>query len=313
MYNSGALSTRGNEGGSIAKAMLKASPVTMQRVAAVKAIKADAVANGMTLNEYVTDLLTSQKAQESLIYYIRNHYENTYTSPVKTAMQAALIRFSDIATVAKALNISDDEALIQCEAAEYQAIQNNMVDAGILPIQLQAALVIVINELIQSAGSMNIASDTPELFAKMKHVAGSNFDTSVSPILNIQYTGGGANNADGTIDLGSLLGINSTQVDTSGVYDDGASDDDSGGGWDWDSIFGVINGALGVIKNASGTIGQVSGQVAGGINTVGGAVNNQVSTIGGQSINKSSLPWIIGGGILLIIVVIVIIYASNRK
>lgn len=309
MYNSGILAKRLNEGSTTTKGVAKASPLTVARLAATKQIEDMAGAYGMSLDEAVTKVLVDPKSQEALRYYVQSKYEAPFSRPVKLAVQCILMRFADIATIAKALNISDAEALVEVENGEFQAIENNIADGGILPTDVQAALLIGVAQLIDKANAAGLPATTPGLLGAIKVVTGDNYDNSMSSLFNVSA----ADNADGVINLGDFRPDVGT-VDTSGVYSSG------GGGWSWDSIFSTINSAIGVVKNAAGAVGSVTGaiQTAGGtatgvINQVGGAVTNAAGGIGGAAINKSSLPWIIGGGFALIIIVIIIIYASKSK
>jgi hypothetical protein len=313
MYNSGTIVRRLNEGSKVAKTVAKPSQMTFARVAAVNQIKDMATASGVSLNEAVTRILTNPKSQEALRYYMLSKYETPFTNPVKLAVQCILQRFADVATIAKALSISEAEALVEIENGEFQALTTNMADGGIMPPDVQAALSIGVEELMHAAASKGLSPSAPGLLTQIKLITGDNFDNSLSSLLNVNNPEN-PNNADGaTINLSDFRPDAGT-VDTSGVYSGGTSTStSSGGGWSWDSIFGTINQAIDTVKNATEAVGGITGQIKDTSGTINDVLNDVGGGIGGSAINQSSLPWIIGGGFLLLIVVIVIIYANKRK
>ncbi len=313
-YNTGILAKRGNEGGSLTRTTAQPSPVTVARIKAVRDINDIARSSGKSVNTVLTKLLTNPKSVEELIYYVRSKYETPFRNPVKLAVQAALLRFQDVATIAKAIGISDAEALVEIETAEYEAVKNANPDGGILPIDTQAALTMVVDEMLSKAKAADLAKTSPELYGKMKIATGDSYDASVTALLNMITT---RPDNFGLIDLNALTGTDSTQVDTNGILTSGGTIQDSGtdggGGSTIDDIFGWLNQAINTVKNASGAINTITGNVTTGVNAVDSALNQVGSTAGASAINNSSLPLIIGAGFALVIIVIIIIYATNKR
>lgn len=326
MYNSGAIVRGLNQGSTLTKVNMKPSPMTDARIAAQAALQKYASDSGMTLNDTITALMTSSTTFGLLGYYINTHKESAFNDPLKRAAQAVLIRFSDIATIAKALNISDEQALIQIEAAENEALQNNNPDAGILPIEVQAMMIDCIDELNNAASRNGLPTDSPRLYNLMTNVIADNYSGSASALLS-GVSAVLANHADGdplsldtsglnaTADAGTILtGTDYNPMTVAeGSADTTASSSDTSGGFDFTSLFGTINGAIGVIKNASGAVTTLTNNAKTSSGTLNGILNKLGGGVGASAINQSKLPLLIGGGILLIVIVIIATHYAGKK
>lgn len=333
-YNSGAIVRRLNEGSTLTKVMLQPSPVTDKRIAAQAQIAQMAKDAGISLDAALTRMFKDPDTQARLIHYVRGSKETAFREPLKLAMQAALLRFQDIATVAKALNISDEQALIQIEASEYEALQYNNPDAGILPIDIAAMLADVVEEFLNAASRHGLPEDAIGLYNYITNILGDNYDASAAQMLS-GISAVLANHADGDTPNPGYTGYedyenpngggteqdNATHSSTgdgsatnTGGMQAGQSNGSTDSGFDWSSIFSGINSAIGVVKNAGGALTSLTGAAKTSSSTVNDILNKLGGGVGGAAINNSSLPWLIGGGFLLLILIIVAFhYAGKNK
>lgn len=318
MYNSGILTTRAMEGyNGITRNVAIPSQLTINRQAAQRDIESIAAQNGITVDAVITRMLKQQDTQETLIQYVRARHERPQTDPVKLGFQAAMILFTDVATLAKSLSLSDSEAMIEIENAENDAINNANPDAGILPVDVRAMLVTLVDEFINRSRAAGLPDSTPALFASVKAVTGDSYNASASTLLaaieSPLYNTWSPDESYEDYEGGGTDYSNSSSTGDGSVFNTTTKSSSSSGSSWIDSVFGYINKAVDTVKNASGAIRDASGNV----NAAGGTVNDFINKIGGgvgaNAINNSNLPLIIGAGFALVIVVIIIIYANKNN
>lgn len=349
LYNSGAIIRRLGEGSTLSKTNVTPSAVTNARIAAQQQIAAMASNAGMTLDQALTMLCKDPDTQAKFIYYVRSAKESPFLHPMKLAAQAALLRFQDIATVSKALNISDAQALLQIEASETEALQYNNPDAGILTPDIAAILCDIIDEMQSAAGRNGLPTTSVGLYSLITNILGDNFSGGANDLLNgisavlANQADGDDPTDDGTSWLDSITGGGSTpnpgyspapdplagitgsvgSVNTNGIFNQptynptlDASDDPTQNGTapsDNGSGFN-LSSIFSTINSAISTVKNATGAAGGASSTLNGILNKIGAGVGGSAINNSSLPLLIGGGIALIIIVIIAMhYAGNNK
>lgn len=272
--------------------------VSASRKAAMQSIKKLAKEAGVSVDNYVTAILTQSLPQ--LEWYVNSKGEVPLENPKLLAAQAVILRADDIATLAKAKNITDDEALAQIELAEQQAIDANSVDAVVLDPDVAAAVCLGVYELRKRSGGK-----LSDILGKMRAVSqADNFTLNVSGFLADPafLQRGRFDNFDIPIPTG---GPDITDVGG------GSNDDDSG--FDWGSIGDIFGSITDVINSVKGT----STSVGGTINGIIDKIKSGATDVGSASIQDAlmkKLP-IILVGILVVAVIIIIIakYAGNRK
>lgn len=308
---------------------------TMVRKKAVGAISDYARVAGLSLDKVVTGIL--KNAAIELSYYVQSEGEVPAKNWYQLAIQAALMRASEIAFISGSLGISDTEAIHELEASEQQVIEaGNPEGKQILTPETDAAILVVIDMLKGVFKKLTGSEKLPDFFARYKKAvgnSGSNSFGQTAPQFLYSPTGGpiGSKSEGGTSegnisfpdyftgsrlagDVNNFVDPNDPIADTllsGGSYtgNTDASGNTSSGGTDWGSILGGITDVVNSIANGVKTVG---GTVT---NTVD-SVKDSVSNVGSDSISKSiqeNLPLIIGAVVLVFALIFLAIYASKSK
>lgn len=286
-------------------------PMTIARKQAVADIIAMAGQSGVSVDSYITQMLVA--AYEELCWFIKSNGEVPVKDAIGLAAQATLLRADEVATITKALDISDDAALAEVETAEYDAYQKNIPDACVLSTSTQAALYLAMLELQEQTGTT-----ITDFIGKIKSVQkADNFTMNAGGFISgftndrIHY-----NNADpGDEDFG--LGFtNPYEVDTKPQDDTVAgaeANTDTGGGFNWSSIGDIFKGINDVLSNIKGTSTATGGVINGILNNIKGTAAGVGSTAIQDALTKK-LPLILGGILVVAIIVIIIAkYAGKSK
>lgn len=274
--------------------------ITSLRKKAQSAIKRLADEAGVSVDNYVTAVLVSSAPQ--LVWYVNSKGEVPLSNSKLLAAQAVILRADDIATLAKAKNITDEDALQLLELAEQQALDANSVDVVVLDPDIQAALCMGVNELKKRSGGK-----LSDILSNMRSASpADNFTLNVSSMLSDPsfLQRGKFDNFDIPIPTG---GPDITDVGGGG----GTNDDDDG--FDWGSIgdiFGSISDTIDKIKGGTSSVG----------NTVGGIIDKikgAASDIGSSSIQDAlmkKLPIILISLVVVALIIILIAkYVGKRK
>jgi hypothetical protein len=177
-----------NTTGDISKAKRTTSPVTKQRMAAERSIRKIAKQNGTTVDDVVTKLLAQSGAD--LARYVQAKGETPRSDAKGLAIQAILLRANEVATVAKAMDTDDEDALSFIEKAESEAMTINSADtAAIFPPDVDAAVKICLDYL--SAMHAKISTGKMQDFiAQAKAASGvDSFDFNTRDFANFQPIG----------------------------------------------------------------------------------------------------------------------------
>lgn len=313
MFNSGEaaedfLNGTKNLKGKMAPGNRGLSNLTKCRLIEEKQLVKSAKLRGMTIAQAVDQVLVN--SQPELIRYVLSRRETPIDGARNVAAQALLLRAAEIAKVASASDIPDEEALLSIERAEQAAIDMSSADAeGILSPDVAAAMKFSLDELSNQLQKKGLNGSMNQ-FLNVK--TSNSFDFSAETLLGVPSDPG---NPIGSPSPGGSTESNVSypdQKNNANYYDDGeqelvAAPAKSGGGF-WD-IIDKIAGSAGKIAGAVTTIG-------GAVGTASSDIKNTASDIGADSINKSlkqNLPYIIGGIVLVIAIIVLIVYATKRR
>lgn len=271
--------------------------ITQLRKAAMKSIVRVADSQGMATDDYVTLILVSNAPQ--LEWYVNSKGETPMANDQLLAAQAVILRADDIATIAKAKNVTDDDALLMIELGEQQALDANSVDVVVLDPDVQGALCLGVNELKKRSGGK-----LADILGKIRGVSqADNFTLNVSGFLS-----------DPTFLQRGKFDNFDIPVPTGGpdITDVGGSSNDSEG-FDWGSIgdiFGSISDTIDKIKGGTSSVG---GTIGGIIDKIKGAA----SDVGSASIQDAlmkKLPIILISLVVVALIIILIAkYVGSRK
>lgn len=320
------------------------------RMKAVAAIGDFARLSGISVDKVVTGVLKNSAIE--LKYYVQSEGEVAAKNWYNLAIQAALMRASEIAFISGALNISDSEAIAELEASEQEVIEaGNPEGKQILTPETDAAILVVIDMLKGVFKKLTGSEKLPDFFAKYKSAVGSNSDANsfgqTAPQFLYSPTGGAIGSkspgmtSEGNVsfpdyfdrsklatDKNNFNGKPNNFVDpndpfadlsiSGGSYsgNDTGSDSGDSGGTDWGSILSgissVVNSVVGGIKAVGSAVGSTSQSVKDAVN----GIQDSVSNVGASSISKSlqqNLPLIIGAVVLIFALIFLAIYASKSK
>lgn len=211
-------------------------------------------------------------------------------------MQAALLRMDDIATVANASQLSDDEAEAEIMEGESEALGMSHPDSGnILSQDIQASLKTIYSGLVVQLG----AKDVSDAVSKMNYYLGfgNKFDNAPGANLAGKFKSNNFDISDllpdaGAPTVGATVVANPTPVAgspaTSG--DDGSSLSD---------IIGSIVGGV--------------GNIAGTVKSTANALSTTGANIGADSINLYLKQYGLTIVIVLIVIVLVVILIARAS
>jgi len=322
-----------NFNGSLNKGPEQICANTNARLKFENTMKGVSIQQRIPLDKIVTQTLTS--FPDALNAYVIAHGEIPIkNNPVRLALQAVLLRAKDVANGAKAIDTSDDDALMNIEQSEQGAQSDNTPDnETVLPMDLQAAMKIAMDYIsdchVQAGGDGSLTSALNDMET---HAINKGYSTGMAE---------GANNADGdymAADYGMDLG--GDYIPSSATLPGLAPIPASGGTAvnpvsgmptitanpaPTTNTSGIINtstsdsGVLGAIGSILSGITQVAGQVtnaANAINNTTGAVRNTINNTGSGILStyiqqhKISILLLVLGVIALIIA---IVYLSKKS
>jgi hypothetical protein len=303
----------------------KVSNLTRQRRKAESDISIIANRDNATFNEVITRVLSNSIPE--LTAYVHAHGESASQDPVKLAVQAILLRASEVADLAKMLTTTDEDALMQLEEAEQDAIDISHADSyHMLPADVQAAIKVAIDFMKSKRSKQGKSDKLPDILKDLKRATGASnsYGINTVPFISVpdhepigSKSPGGSSlgnvsfpdysngwNGFATDDLDVLAG---TQTGTAGATGGG------GGGFDWSSVLGAING---IISSVGGIIDKGKDAATGVIQQGQNAIQNAGGTFLGGALStalKNNLPLILGGLGLFVLILIVVIYAVKSK
>lgn len=299
-----------NSSGSLTKSLRRPSEMTAKRQRAEATIVGISKKANEPLGITIAKVL-SQSIPE-LQSFVQARGEAPSPNPTKLAIQAALLRATEIGVVSKSIDTDDEDALKLIEDSEQQHVEDNTGEnSSILSPDTAAALSLLVyriaNRLKRNIGTGAMS----DFVVAMKKAAGAdNFD-GVSCCYIADCFTGKVNSATG----GGMIFYTPEQEQavTGGVTQ---TDPDSGGGSFWDNLFGNIDNIVDGITKVTSAVNTTVGNVK---NTSGGIldqINNIGGGIGAASIDqylKENWLKIVGVIIALIIITIIIARVAKRN
>lgn len=296
--------------GSLTKSLRDPSDMSQARAKAAATIIAMASQKKEPVGITVAKVL-SQSIPE-LQSYVQARGESPVKNPSDLAIQAALLRATEIGTVSKAVDTTDSDALSMIEDSEQQHIEDNTgATSGILSPQAAGAITLLVQRISdqfkRNGGSGNMKD---WVIAVKKHSGVNNFS---------EVNNGGllVNNA-GDVDYGSIFlpTDSSDSSDQSSVlYGDAANSNTSGGSNFWDNLFTGIDNVVNAVQKVSGAINTTVGNV----NQTAGGIIGQVTDIGGQAGSKAISDyvnkniWVILAIVAFLIILIVMLSRASSR
>jgi hypothetical protein len=302
-----------NTSGSLTKSLRNPSAMSKARARAAKTIRKISSDKNEPLGITISKVLLSPGTIPELQSYVQARGETPNSNPTNLAIQAALIRASEIGTVAKAIDTTDQDALGIIEDSEQQHVEDNTGEtSGILSPQAAGALSLLVQRISSKFGRS--LSDWTEA---VKNYSGSSSFAGVN-------NGGLVNNL-GDIDYSSIF-LPTDQSDSSDqsqtLYGDSSTDTSGSGGSFWSNLFDNIDNVVGAVQKVSGAIQTATGAInttVGNVNTTSSGIINKVTDIGGQAGSKAigdyisnNIGKIILFAIALIVLTLILVRVTNR-
>lgn len=279
--NTGSLAMRFNEegvnsSGSLTKALRTPPQFTKDRQRAENTLIGIAKSKGEKLGVVVAKVLSSSIPE--LQSFVQARGEAPATNPAKLAIQAALLRATEIGLVAKSLGIDDDEALITLEDSEEQHVDDNTAEtSGILSPDTAAALSFLVYRISERFKNNGGSGSMQDFVATMKNATNASTFDNVSCRYVADAFDGMPDNATGG---GMIFYTPEQEQQVTGTTTD--PDADSGGSW-WDNLFGNIDKVVDGITKVTGAINTTVGNVK----NTSGSIIDQLTNIGGEVGSKS--------------------------
>jgi hypothetical protein len=301
------------------------SPMSAARKKAENDIAKLCTKEGKSVDQVVTQVLKNSTAD--LSKYVRARGEKAQDDPVKLAVQAILLRMGEMATVAKALDTTDADALEMIESGEWDAHQTGNADAyNMLPPTVQGA----INTAIEAVKAIRIDQGknpgTQFIVSDIQKVTGASsngYDIDTNCVLCVpggQPIGspslGGSNLGNVSVPdyyKGSFNGFAEDDLDILAAQNTSTTGATGSGGFNWDSVIGSLGG---IISSIGGLIDKGKGAVTDVINQGQNAATGIGGDILGSAMSKmlkDNLPIIIGGFLFILVIILIIVYAAKRK
>lgn len=293
-----------NSSGSLTKSLRRPSEMSAHRQRAENMMVGLAKSSNQALGVIVAKVL-SQSIPE-LQSFVQARGESPSIDPMKLAVQAALLRATEIGLVSKSLDTDDNDALLIIENSEQQHVEDNSGEnASILSPDTAAALSLLVYRISQRYKSNGGSGNLPDFVQAMKRASNAdNFDTISCSYIADSFVG--VNNAgEGFIfytpqDEVKVTGGTTTTTGSTGSF--------------WDNLFNnidkVVDGITKVTTAVNTTVGNVK--------TTSGGILDQVNDIGG-GIGAASIDqylkenWLKIVGVILALIVITIIISRAAK
>lgn len=292
-----------NFSGSKTASSIAKSDYTLLREKAMMDIYDFANKKGKSLDDVLTRLLTN--AQSELRAYVSMKGETPVSDPTGLALQAAMIRATDVATAARVMDTDDETALQTIEGAESDSISLNSPerDSVLTPVTA-GAIACVLQYMNEQSGGKSMASIVKSIHQLGKYAKSNannldnigdpsnvsdwtdwtSTDTVSDPTdvaaadTSLNYTSIGSTLASipatgGDISVAS--GIPTISTNASNLPQ--AGDNTSSGG-----VLNAITSIFGGITKAAAAVQQAASSTTG----AAGAVKNSLSGIGAGSISQ---------------------------
>lgn len=328
--NTGAMAAQFNEegvnsSGSLTSSLQQPSDLTGARVKAENSMIGLAKSSNTPLGIIVAKVL-SQSVPE-LQSYVQARGESPNPNPSKLALQAALLRATEIGLVAKSLDTTDENALLTIEDSEQQHVEDNTGEnASILSPDTAAAICLLVYRLSytfrNNGGSGNMADFVNQI--KVTTNADSFDNVSYSYVVDKmgQPSFGKPSNATGDIlfytpqEEQAVTGGTTTVSDAPGSNADTSTVAQGSGLSFWDNLFNNMDSIVNDVTKASTAVNTTLGNV----NTTTSSITDKINQIGGGIGSASISQYMQKNGttviaviLALIIVTIIAIRVSHRN
>jgi len=304
--NTGSLAMHYNEEGinthgSLTKSIRRPNEMTSGRLRAVATIVGMADTKSQPIGVVVGKVLL--QAIPELQSFVQARGEAPASDPVKLALQAALIRATEIGMVAKTLDTDDDDAYMIIEDSEQQHVDDNTGDStSVLSPGTAAGIALLVGRLsdtFKKLGGSGSLSDFTNAVKKKANV--DSFD-------KVNYGGLANNLTDDEIQqyyAGVLNGSVPAPAST-------PSSSSSGGSF-WDNLFNhmdtIVNGVMSgtaIYDKVAGT--NVSGTILDNVNQIGGGIGASTAE---QYLSRNW--WKVALFVLAFIIITILLLRASRK
>lgn len=283
-----------NTSGSLTKSLRRPSEMSFSREKAANDILKVAKEQKKPVGVIISKVL-SQSIPE-LQSFVQARGEKPSTDLRRLALQAALLRATEIGLTSKILDTDDEDSLYKIEDSEQQHVEDNTGEnASILSPSTAGAVYLLVKRIKQRHKANGRTGNLRQFAADAKVSSGSSSFNGVS-------YGNMVNNADGDEYLDEF-------EDNYGPIDGGTKTSF------WDNLFGNIDKIVDGITKTSGAINTTIGNVK---NTYGGILD-QATDIGGTIGAKSIQQYLADNWVkilaviaVLILFTIVIVRATKR-
>jgi hypothetical protein len=295
-----------NQHGTLTSPLRRPPENSILRERAEKSIVKIAKANGIGLGEEIHKIL-SQSVDE-LSSYVQAHGEAPNSDVRQLAIQAALIRATEIGTLARALDITDDEALQALEESEQEHQEDNSAETSyIMSPSTAGAVQLLVRRVGTRFKAKGGSGSMADFVVSTKKASNSgNFeDVNLGFVAN-KFSGARVNNSTG----GFIFYDPEQEQEVTGTTT--STEDKSSF---WDNLFKGIDNVVDGITKVAGAVNTTVGNVQ---NTSGGIldqITNIGGTVGAKSIDqylKENWLKVVGIIMVLIIFTIVIIRAGRK-
>lgn len=313
--------------GSKTSAPTSDSQMTVLRQQAMQNIYDLAQKKGVPLDDVITGILKNSDTE--LKTYIQSKGETPVPDVVGRAIQATMLRAADVATTGAILDVDDENALKNIEAAETDIVNSNSPDQdSLLTIPTQAAIACAMQYASEQSGGKTMGQIVNGMNNLAKNIqAKANNDDGSDDISDwLDWTDDGSTsdpvtNAASTTDVNlsptsvssSLATIPVTPttsvaagIPTISSSASTAAQVSSGTG----SQGGVLNSISGILSGISSVASQVS-QTAKTVTASGTTLSNAFGNLGASSISQyiqNNLPMVI----IIVIALFIVIFVALR-
>lgn len=277
-----------NTSGSLTKSIRKPNEMTAARARAVATIIGMAKQQSLPVG-VVAGKVLSQSIPE-LQSFVQARGEAPSTNPVSLAIQAALLRATEIGLVSKTIDTDDDDALLIIEDSEQQHVDDNSAEtSGILAPDTAAGLALLVGRIAERYRSNGGSGRLQDFVQALKNNASlDNFET-----VSYKFIADNATGDDEYYDYYKNL------INTGGG---GSTPTTSGGstGNFWDNLFNNMDKVVDGITKVTGAINTTVGNVGG----TGNAIIDKVNDIGGGIGAASISEYMRKNGLTIILVLV---------
>lgn len=278
--NTGELAIRFNEeginsSGSLTSSLRNPSQMQKQRASAAAQIVSISDKSGQPLGVTVAKFLSHPESIAELQSYVQTRGETPSKDPSQLAIQAAMLRATEIGTVSKALDTTDRDALGVIEDSEQQHIEDNTGEtSGILSPDTAGALSLLVHRISSTFKKNGGSGNLRDWVISLRKYSGSSSFNGINH-------GGMVNNL-GDIDYSTIYLPQTDQSNTDTSGDPVITDNSSDGSF-WDNLFTGIDKVVGAVTKVTTAVNTTVGNV----NTTAGGIINTATDIGGQAGQKA--------------------------